>query len=104
MIQGSEGQTYLIGINSNFVVSLHEIEEYSRYDQLAYHSSRVAVGQHVSADHAIARVVSDGGYAFMPHLHFQVFVPTGINFWSDSMTMEVKNFFGLKVFPKIKNL
>jgi murein DD-endopeptidase MepM/ murein hydrolase activator NlpD len=76
---------------SNFVVIMHENEEYSRYDHLAYNSSGVAVGQHVSANHTIARVGMTG-YTFMPHLHFQVFVATGINIWSDFMTVEVKNF------------
>jgi murein DD-endopeptidase MepM/ murein hydrolase activator NlpD len=76
---------------SNFVVIMHENGEYSRYDHLAYHSSRVAVGQHVSAKHAIPRAGMTG-YTFMPHLHFQVFVATGINIWSDFVIVEVKNF------------
>ena len=81
--------------HSNFVVIMHENGEYSRNDHLAYHSSRVAiaVGQHVSAKHTIARAGMTG-YTFMPHLHFQVFVVTGINIWSDFMTVEVKNFLG----------
>lgn len=78
---------------SNFVVITHENGEYPRYDHLAYHSSRVAVGQHVSANHATARVGMTG-YTFIPHLHFQVSVATGINIWSDFMTVEVKNFVG----------
>jgi murein DD-endopeptidase MepM/ murein hydrolase activator NlpD len=63
--------------NSNFVVIMHENGEYSRYDHLAYHSSRVVVGQHVSANHAIARV-GVTGYTFMPHPHFLVFVIFGV--------------------------
>lgn len=78
---------------SNFVVTMHDNGEYSRYDHLAYHSSRLAVGQHVSANHIIARVGMTG-YTFVPHLHFQVSVATGINIRSDFMTVEVKHFVG----------
>ena len=84
--------------HSNFVVLMHENGEYSRYDHLAYHSSRVAVGQYVSANHIIARLVMTG-YTFTSHLHFQVFVVTGINIWNDFMTVEVK-FFGLNGFSQ----
>jgi hypothetical protein len=34
------------------------------------------------------------GYMFIPHLHFQVFVITGINIWIDYTTVEVENFIG----------
>jgi hypothetical protein len=34
------------------------------------------------------------GYTFIPHLHFQVFVATGINIWTDFTTVEVNNFVG----------
>jgi murein DD-endopeptidase MepM/ murein hydrolase activator NlpD len=79
--------------HSNSVVIMHENGEYSRYDHLAYHCSRVAVavGQRVSAKHTTARM-GITGYTFKPHLHFQVFVATVINIWSDFMTVEVKNF------------
>jgi murein DD-endopeptidase MepM/ murein hydrolase activator NlpD len=77
--------------HSNFVVIMHENGEYSRYDHLAHHSSRVMVGQHVSANHAIAKMGMTG-YTCTPHLHFQVFVATGNNIWSDFMTVEVKDF------------
>jgi murein DD-endopeptidase MepM/ murein hydrolase activator NlpD len=74
---------------------MHESGEYSRYDHLAYHSSRIAVvvGKHVSANHIIARLGMTG-YTFMPHIRFQVFVATEINIWSDFMTVDVKNFLG----------
>jgi hypothetical protein len=28
----------------------------------------------------------------LPHLHFQVFIFTGINIWTDFITVEVKDF------------
>jgi murein DD-endopeptidase MepM/ murein hydrolase activator NlpD len=52
--------------------------EYSRYDHLSYKSSRVKAGQSVRAGKEIARVGMTG-YTYLPHLHFQVFVVTGIN-------------------------
>ena len=76
---------------TNFIVIMHKNGEYSRYDHLAYRSSKVTVGQHVSASQEIARVGMTG-YTFMPHLHFQVFVFTGINIWTDFTTVEVRNF------------
>jgi murein DD-endopeptidase MepM/ murein hydrolase activator NlpD len=79
--------------HSNFVVIMHKNGEYSRYDHLAHHSSKVAVGQHVLANQEIAKVGMTG-YTFIPHLHFQVFVATGINIWTDFTTVEVNNFVG----------
>jgi hypothetical protein len=32
------------------------------------------------------------GYTYLPHLHFQVFVVTGINAWTDFDTLEVQEF------------
>jgi murein DD-endopeptidase MepM/ murein hydrolase activator NlpD len=32
------------------------------------------------------------GYTYIPHLHFQVFVFTGNNIWTDFDTIEVKDF------------
>jgi len=79
--------------HTNFVVIMHKNGEYSRYDHLAYRSSKVAVGQHIAACQEIARVGMTG-YTFIPHLHFQVFVITGINIWIDYTTVEVENFIG----------
>ena len=77
--------------HTNFIVIMHKNGEYSRYDHLAYRSSKVSVGQHVAASQEIARVGMTG-YTFTPHLHFQVYVFTGINIWTDFTTVEVRNF------------
>jgi murein DD-endopeptidase MepM/ murein hydrolase activator NlpD len=69
---------------------MHSNGEYSRYDHLSYKSSRVTVGQYVRADKEIARVGMTG-YTYLPHLHFQVFVVTGINAWTDFDTLEVQD-------------
>ncbi|MDP8907407.1 MAG: M23 family metallopeptidase, partial [Thermoproteota archaeon] len=45
-------------------------------------SSKVRVGQLVWASQEIARVGMTG-YTYTPHLHFQVFVFTGYNIWTD---------------------
>jgi murein DD-endopeptidase MepM/ murein hydrolase activator NlpD len=58
---------------------------------LEYHSAKVKVGQHVSAGQEIAKVGMTG-YTYTPHLHFQVFVFTGYNIWTDIDTIEVRNF------------
>ena len=76
---------------TNFIVIRHPNEEYSRYDHLNYRSARVKVGQHVRADKKIARVGMTG-YTYVPHLHFQVFVVTGINEWTDIDTLVVQDF------------
>ena len=76
---------------SNFITILHSNGEYSRYDHLEYRSSKVRLGQHVSACQEIAKVGMTG-YTYIPHLHFQVFVFTGNNIWTDFDTMEVKDF------------
>lgn len=76
---------------TNFIVIMHSNGEYSRYDHLAYRSSKVKVGQHVSEGQEIAKVGMTG-YTYLPHLHFQVFVFTGINVWTDFITVEVKDF------------
>jgi murein DD-endopeptidase MepM/ murein hydrolase activator NlpD len=49
------------------------------------------VGQSVHAGQEIARVGMTG-YTYIPHLHFQVFVFTGHNIWTDYDTVEVKDF------------
>jgi murein DD-endopeptidase MepM/ murein hydrolase activator NlpD len=77
--------------HSNFVVIMHSNGEYSRYDHLKYRSSKVTVGQYVRADQEIARVGMTG-YTYLPHLHFQVFIVTGINAWTDFDNLEVDDF------------
>jgi murein DD-endopeptidase MepM/ murein hydrolase activator NlpD len=76
---------------TNFIVIMHSNGEYSRYDHLSYNSSKVIVGQHVIAGEEIAKVGMTG-YTYLPHLHFQVFVFTGSNMWTDFDTLEVKDF------------
>ena len=78
---------------TNFIVIMHRNGEYSRYDHLAYRSAKVAVGQQVSACQEIASVGMTG-YTFVPHLHFQVFVFTGVNVWTDFTTLEISHFVG----------
>ena len=75
--------------HTNFIVIMHSNGEYSRYDHLSYNSSKVTVGQHVRAGEKIARVGMTG-YTFLPHLHFQVFVVTGFNMWTDFDTVKVR--------------
>jgi murein DD-endopeptidase MepM/ murein hydrolase activator NlpD len=75
--------------HTNFIVIMHSNGEYSRYDHLSYNSSKVTVGQHVIADEEIARVGMTG-YTYLPHLHFQVCISTGINMWTDFDTVKVR--------------
>jgi murein DD-endopeptidase MepM/ murein hydrolase activator NlpD len=70
---------------------MHSNGEYSRYDHLRYNSSTVKVGQNVRAGEEIARVGMTG-YTYLPHLHFQIFVITGMNMWTDFDTLEVQDF------------
>ncbi|MGA6989911.1 MAG: M23 family metallopeptidase, partial [Nitrososphaeraceae archaeon] len=58
---------------------------------LSYNSSKVIVGQHVIAGEEIAKVGMTG-YTYLPHLHFQVFVVTGFNMWTDFETLKVRDF------------
>ena len=74
---------------TNFIVIMHSNEEYSRYDHLSYNSSTVKVGQNVIAGEEIAKVGMTG-YTYLPHLHFQVFVVTGFNMWTDFDTVKVR--------------
>jgi murein DD-endopeptidase MepM/ murein hydrolase activator NlpD len=74
--------------HTNFIVIQHTNGEYSRYDHLAHKSSRVVMGQHVSRGQVIARVGTTG-FTYLPHLHFQVFVFTGSNMWTDFETLPV---------------
>jgi murein DD-endopeptidase MepM/ murein hydrolase activator NlpD len=78
-------------IHTNFIVIMHSNGEYSRYDHLNYNSSKVIVGQRIRAGEEIARVGMTG-FTYLPHLHFQVFVITGINMWTDFNTVEVNDF------------
>jgi murein DD-endopeptidase MepM/ murein hydrolase activator NlpD len=73
---------------SNFIVIMHANHEYTRYDHLAFSSSKVIIGQSVRAGEEIARVGMTG-YTYSPHLHFQVFVFTGSNIWEDYETLKV---------------
>jgi murein DD-endopeptidase MepM/ murein hydrolase activator NlpD len=76
---------------SNFITIMHSNSEYTRYDHLAYHSSKVKSGQYVSAGEEIGKVGMTG-YTYVPHLHFQVFVFTGSNVWTDFDTVEIREF------------
>ncbi|MER5174446.1 MAG: M23 family metallopeptidase [Candidatus Nitrosocosmicus sp.] len=76
---------------TNFIIILHSNGEYSRYDHLEYHSAKVRVGQQVQTGQEIAKVGMTG-YTYIPHLHFQVFVFTGYNIWTDIDTIEVEDF------------
>jgi murein DD-endopeptidase MepM/ murein hydrolase activator NlpD len=77
--------------HTNFIVIMHSNGEYSRYDHLSYNSSKVKVGQYVRGGEEIAKVGMTG-YTYLPHLHFQVFVFTGANMWTNFDTLEVKDF------------
>lgn len=77
--------------DSNFVVLRHSHGEYSRYDHLAYRSTKVDVGQQVRASQLIARTGMTG-FTFVPHLHFHVFVFNGRNIWTDFETLVIDNF------------
>ena len=76
---------------TNFIVIMHSNGEYSRYDHLSYNSSKVKIGQYVKAGDVIARVGMTG-FTYVPHLHFQVFVVSGINLWTDFDTLEIQDF------------
>ena len=77
---------------TNFVAIMHQNGEYTRYDHLGPNSAKVRVGQRVRAGQEIARVGMTG-YTYIPHLHFQVFVFTGHNVWTDYDTIEINDFF-----------
>ena len=76
---------------SNFISITHQNGENTRYDHLLYDSAKVRSGQQVCAGQEIARVGMTG-YTYIPHLHFQVFVFTGYNIWTDFDTLEVNDF------------
>ena len=73
---------------SNFISIKHQNEEYTRYDHLAYGSSKVRVGEIVNAGQEIAKVGMTG-FTYLPHLHFQVFIFTGPNLLEDYQTLKV---------------
>ena len=77
--------------STNYIIIEHSNGEFSRYDHLDYNSAKVRVGQEVSAGQEIANIGMTG-YTYVPHLHFQVFVFTGYNFFTDIDTLEVENF------------
>jgi murein DD-endopeptidase MepM/ murein hydrolase activator NlpD len=76
---------------SNFIVIQHANGEYSRYDHLAYRSATVTAGQHVRKGQVIARVGMTG-FTYLPHLHFQVFIFSGNNIWTDFDTLSIAEF------------
>jgi murein DD-endopeptidase MepM/ murein hydrolase activator NlpD len=47
------------------------------------------MGQRVNAGQVIA-YVGMTGFTYLPHLHFQVFVFTGGNIWTDFETLQVE--------------
>jgi len=77
--------------DSNFIVIQHSDDEYSRYDHLAHRSTVVRAGQYIKRGQVIARVGMTG-FTYLPHLHFQVFVFTGSNIWTDFDTLSVTEF------------
>jgi len=78
-------------LNSNFIIIQHPNGEYSRYDHLAHRSAAVRTGQHIKRGQVIARVGMTG-FTYLPHLHFQVFILTGNNIWTDIDTLSVTEF------------
>ncbi|HJU35331.1 MAG TPA: M23 family metallopeptidase [Nitrososphaera sp.] len=77
--------------HSNFIVIQHPNREYSRYDHLAQGSAVVGTGQYIKRGQIIARVGMTG-FTYLPHLHFQVFVFTGSNIWTDFDTLSITEF------------
>ena len=73
---------------SNFISIRHEHDEYTRYDHLAFQSSKVKVGASVTEGQEVGKVGMTG-YTYVPHLHFQVFIFTGPNIWEHYRTLEV---------------
>jgi murein DD-endopeptidase MepM/ murein hydrolase activator NlpD len=76
---------------SNFIVIQHPNSEYSRYDHLAHRSAVVRTGQYIKRGQVIARVGMTG-FTYVAHLHFQVFVFTGNNIWTDFDTLSITEF------------
>src|SRR5919202_485487 len=67
---------------SNFVAIRHLNSEFTRYDHLDYRSSVVRVGHYVQKGQVLGKVGLTG-YTYIPHLHFEVLIITGPNFWID---------------------
>jgi murein DD-endopeptidase MepM/ murein hydrolase activator NlpD len=78
-------------IYSNFVSIRHLNGEFTRYDRLDFGSSTVRPAQYVRKAQVLGRV-GLSGYTYLPHLHFQVFIITGPNIWTDYETLEIKEF------------
>jgi murein DD-endopeptidase MepM/ murein hydrolase activator NlpD len=78
-------------VYSNFVTIRHINAEYSRYDHLAHDSSIVRTGEYVHRGQVLAKV-GLSGYTYISHLHFQIFIITGPNIWTDFETLEIKEF------------
>jgi murein DD-endopeptidase MepM/ murein hydrolase activator NlpD len=76
---------------TNFIIISHSNGEFSRYDHLDYKSSKVKLNQKVQAGDKISKVGMTG-FTYLPHLHFQLFIITGYNIWTDFETIEIKNF------------
>ena len=77
---------------SNFISIMHPNGEHTRYDHLERNSAKIRAGQQVRAGQEIAKVGLTG-YTYIPHLHFQVFVFTGYNIWTDFDTIEINDFY-----------
>lgn len=60
-------------------------------NHLDYKISNVKLNQKVRAGEVISKVGMTG-YTYIPHLHFQVFLFTGYNIWTDFETLEIKKF------------
>ncbi len=76
---------------TNFIVIMHQNGEYTRYDHLQRNCAKVRAGQQVQAGKEISNVGMTG-YTYIPHLHFQVFVFTGYNMFTDFDTIEINHF------------
>lgn len=85
------GPTIDYWYDSNFIVIQHANGEYSRYDHLAEKSAKVRIGDRVKRGQPIANAGMTG-FTFLPHLHFQVFIFTGQNIWTDFETLSVSDF------------
>jgi murein DD-endopeptidase MepM/ murein hydrolase activator NlpD len=78
-------------IYSSSVSIRHLDGEFTRYDHLDFGTSTVRPGQYVLKGQVLGRV-GLSGYTYLAHLHFQVFIITGPNIWTDYETLEIKEF------------
>jgi murein DD-endopeptidase MepM/ murein hydrolase activator NlpD len=83
------GPDYSYWKYSNFIVIGHSDGEYTRYDHLDFESSLVHPNQRIKCGEQIGRVGLTG-FTYIPHLHFQVFVFTGPNVWTDFETLDIR--------------